>query len=112
MNVRRHVVRIIQRSHPQEVDRVFGGGVIAPQGDAAIRAARKFLSLSAGRWQGFGHRRAFGHLHPVRFDQGIDGKGRAGFPLAPSAMTAMHEEGARCGPVAHRPAGAAAVEMA
>jgi hypothetical protein len=87
-----------------------GSRVIAPDRYTAICAAPEDLAFSAGTGQRRLHRLSLQEFNLRCFDEGIDGEGRAGFALAPSAVAAMDEYRSIFEAVAHGPAGAAAFD--
>ena len=58
------------------------------------------LTVAAGGWRVDRHRFA-GDVEVAGFEQCVDHKAAAGFPLAPAAMAAMHDHGRGIHPVTH-----------
>jgi hypothetical protein len=83
---------------------------MAPDGDAALRAARDALALAAGRGRQHELRLVRAGLQPVALDHRVQREGRAGFALAPAAMAGVHHERCPVQAVAHAAAVAAAFE--
>src|SRR3546814_7231113 len=77
---------------------------------AATRAAGDFLALAAGARRHHHFWRALQNRHPVRLDEGVQHEGGAGFPLAPAAVAAVHDERRRRHAVADFAAVAAAFD--
>src|SRR3546814_13867796 len=75
---------------------------------SATRAAGDFLALAAGARRHHHFWRALQNRHPVRLDEGVQHEGGAGFPLAPAAVAAVHDERRRRHAVADFAAVAAA----
>ena len=111
MDVRRQAIRLIQRTDPNKADRIPRPGIIAPQRDMAHRAAADLLALAAVGRRIDDFHFALQQHHPGGFDHGVERKRRPGLPLAPAAMAAVHEQRLAGHAVAHRAAGAAAVEI-
>src|SRR5262249_20593923 len=87
-----------------------GARIVAPERDAALRAARDLLSLAAVRGRVHDLGLAAQELHALGFDHGLEREGRDGFALTPAAVTAMDEQRLRHDLVAYRTAVAAAFE--
>src|SRR3546814_20539511 len=90
MDVGREGRRIVERSDADEGRAPSRRRIMTPQGDAADRTARDFLSLAAFR-RG---RNIIGRpydLQPVAFDHRVDNKGAAGLELAPTTMAAEND---------------------
>ena len=110
MDVGRQAVRLVERADAHEAHRVAGAGVVAPQRDAALRAARDLLALAAVRRRVDDVGLAVQQAHAVGLDHRVERERRAGLALAPAAMAAVHEQRLARHAVAHRAAGAAALE--
>src|SRR5258707_9285373 len=92
MNVRRLYIGFVERSQADEDDAIAGAGIVARQRHEALRATRDALAFAAVGWC-IDHLAPAGQeLNTIRFDHCIQHKGTAGFPLAPTAVTAMNEE--------------------
>jgi hypothetical protein len=105
MDIGREAIGIIERADANEAQGISRSGVVAPQGDAAVRTARDFLPLSAigRRIHHFGL--ALQQDYAIGFNQCIQREGRACFALTPTTMTAVDEHRFACHSVAHSTAG-------
>src|SRR5205814_6172917 len=109
VDVRRKAVRLFERADADEAHLVAGAAVVAPQCNAALRAAPYLLPDAALRWRVHQLRFAAEQLHAVGLDQRVQRESRARLALAPAAVTAMHEHRSAGEAIAHAAAGAAAV---
>src|SRR5690349_8858811 len=106
----RKPVRVVEGPDAHEAHAVPAAAVVAPHGDAALRAAPDLLSLPALARRGHHLRLARQDLHALGLDHRVQRKRGTGLPLAPAAMATVHEERRGGHPVAHETAVAAAVE--
>src|SRR5688572_9802447 len=110
VDVRRQGIRVVERADADKGHEAAGAGVVAPEGDAAARAARYRLALAAGGRRVDQFRLAAEERHAIRLDHGVQGEGGAGFALAPATMAAVHEEWRRFHAIADAAAVATAFE--
>ena len=106
MDVRRQVIRRVERAHAHELEERTGAGVVAPHGDAAARTPGDLLSQTAlgGRIDDLG---LAGEQHDaIGFDHRIQRERGARLALAPAAMAAMDEQRRRLEAVTDVAAGA------
>ena len=81
MNVGRQAIGVFEGADAHKANGVSCSRVIAPQNDAALWTARYLLALSTVRRGVHDLRHAIQDSHAVSFDQGVERKRRAGFPL-------------------------------
>jgi hypothetical protein len=89
--VRRQVVRFVERS---DADKSYGrpcARVVAPHGDAAVRAAGDLLALTTLRRCVDNLRLGAEQRDSVGFDHRVQGKGRTRLSLAPTAVATVNE---------------------
>src|SRR6185437_9437915 len=110
VDVGREAIGVVERADTHERKQRACARIVAPQCDAAMRAARDVLSLAAVGRRHYLFRRAVRQLHGFGFDQRVQHERAAGFALAPAAMTAVHEQRRANEPVADDAAIAAAFE--
>lgn len=110
MDVRRQTVRFIERTDANEANSVTASGVVAPNCDPAPRAAGDLLTLATIGRRVDDLNFSLEQLHPIGFNQGVQGKGGSGFSLTPAAMAAMDEQRLRRHAITHEAASAATVE--
>src|SRR6266550_3361455 len=110
MNVGRQAIRVFEGADAHKANGIACSRVIAPQSDAALWTAGYLLALSTVRRGVHDLRDALQHSHAVSFDQGVERKRRAGFPLTPAAMTAVNKQRRSCHSITHRAAGATAFQ--
>ena len=109
VDVGRKVVRRVERAHADEAQLRIAA-VVAPQRDAAGRAARDALALAAVGRRVDEVGRPAQQLHAVGLDQRVERERRARLALAPAAVAAVHVHGPRMQPVAHGTAAATPIE--
>ncbi len=110
VDVGRQAVGLVERADAHETHRVAGARIVAPDRDAAMRAAADLLSPAA-----LGRRRhhvdfAMGELHAVGLDHRVQRVRGSGLALAPAAVAAVDEQRRGRHPVAHVATRASAVE--
>src|SRR5690242_21758445 len=110
MDVRRQAVRFVERANADEAHLIAGAGVVAPQGDPAMRTARDLLALAAVRRRVHDLGRPLEQNHAVSLDHRVECKSSPALTLTPAAMAAVHEYRLGCHSVAHGTTGAAAFE--
>ena len=110
MNVRRHGVRIIQRSHPNKANGLRRHDVMTPQSNVAMGATNDFLPFAAVARRIDDNWFALKNLKAVFFDQRVDHKGRSRFTLAPATVATMNEHRPRQKAIAHMTASAASIK--
>ena len=112
MNVGRKRSGFVQSPDADEVQRVPGTGIIAPHGDETFGASGDSLTLAAIGRGIDDNDLACQDLHTIRLDHRIQRKGRPGFPLAPTAMAAVNNQGFARHAISNLAAGATALEAA
>src|SRR6267378_3452771 len=110
VDIGRQAIRLIERPDADEAHDIPAAAVVAPQGDTASRAAGDLLSLSAVRGGVHHLRLALQQNHAIGLDHRVQREGRPALALAPAAMTAVNEHRLAGHPVAHRTAGAVALQ--
>jgi len=112
MDIGRQLAGVIKQSNTHEpnqlADATKQDQIVAPDSYLAVRTARN--SLVGPTW-----RRDFNvyditmeKVHPVRFDQSVYRESGSALALAPTAVTAVDNEGSRLHSEAHVAAGTAA----
>src|SRR5450755_933571 len=110
VDVGRQPIRLVQRADTDEAHGVAAAAIVAPDGDAASRAARDLLSGAALRWRHDDLGLTREDDDAVGLDQGVERERRARLALAPAAVAAVHDQRRARHPIANRAAGAAALE--
>jgi hypothetical protein len=110
MDIGRQSIRLIESSYAHKVYGITCSGVVAPKRDPADWTARNLLALAAVRRSVYDFGLSFQQVHAGSFDQCIESIGSPCFALTPATMTAMNEQGVGRHSIAHRAAGAAAVQ--
>ena len=83
VDVGRQARGLIECADADEAHGIAGSDVIAPNGDFAGRAPGNPLALAALTRRLDDFHFTLQHLHPIRFDHGIQGEGRTRLSLAP-----------------------------
>src|ERR1700704_5052393 len=110
VDVRRKPIRLIERADANKAQGIACSGVVAPEGDMALRTARYFLTLAAVRRRVHDFDFALQQAHSVSFDERIKRERRSGFSLTPAAMTTVNEHRLARHPITHAGTCAAAIQ--
>jgi hypothetical protein len=108
MNIRNLRIRIIERAHAHEAHGIAGTGIVAPQCHEALWATCHTLAPAAIGRRVNHLNLSFQELNAFGFDHCVQYKSTAGLALAPTAVTAVHEERFAADAVTNVTAGAAA----
>jgi hypothetical protein len=109
VDIRRQTIRFVEGTDPHEANGIAAATVIAPDGDATPRTAGDYLTFAAVGWRVDAFHLSREQLDAIGLDERVQRERRACFALAPSAMTAMNEQGFRSHAVPQVPASAAAL---
>jgi hypothetical protein len=110
VDVRRKPIRLVKGADANKAQGIACSGVVAPEGDMAVRTASYFLTLAAVRRRVYDLDLSLQQAHSLSFDERIKRERRARFSLTPATMTTVNEHRLARHPITHAATGAAAIQ--
>ncbi len=106
MNIRRQPIRFVERPNPHEADRIARTRIVAPERHPAHSAANDLLAFATVARRVDTLNLACQMLQATRLNHRVQSKRGSGLPLAPSAVTAVNEQGNSAHAITNRAASA------